>query len=73
MFREISIFFFWKTKKSPKVPRKTAPAKAESARVYDIIHEEIENRKENTITLNGAAMIREKLNISDRGKISRKK
>lgn len=55
-----------KNKLSPKVPRKTAPAKAESARVYDIIHEEIENRKENTITLNGAAMIREKLNISDR-------
>ena len=36
------------------------------SRLYDIVHEEIENKKE-VITLNGAAMIREKLNISQKG------
>lgn len=56
-----------KNKLSPKIPRKSEPPiPRETSRIYDIIHEEIENRKENTITLNGAAMIREKLNISEK-------
>ena len=44
---------------SEKIPEK-------ESRLYDIVHEEIENKKE-VITLNGAAMIREKLNISQKG------
>jgi len=43
---------------SEKIPEK-------ESRLYDIVHEEIENKKE-VITLNGAAMIREKLNISQK-------
>ena len=39
------------------------------SRLYDIFHEEIEKKTE-IVTLNGAAMIREKLNISLKGEKS---
>ena len=45
----------------------TIPEK--ESRLYDIFHEEIEKKTE-IVTLNGAAMIREKLNISQKGEKS---
>jgi len=47
---------------STKIARKKED---EDARIYDIIHEDIANKKENIISINGVAMLREKLNISE--------
>ena len=48
---------------------KEAKIEEEENRVYDIYLEEIRNRKECDITLNGAKLIRETLNIADKGNL----
>ena len=55
---------------SPKPERKKVKNTIDTSLIFDITHEEIKNKKQvDDISLNGAKLIREQLNISENSKI----
>ena len=55
---------------SPKPERKKVKNTNDTSLIFDITHEEIKNKKQvDDISLNGAKLIREQLNISENSKI----